>query len=192
MIPYGLLSQISLIIVAVALTLTYVKPMFVKISDVQDKIALYQEEKDKVSAVNQKLATLVQQVNAVSLEDQKRLLTYMPNSVDTIAVPRDIEAIAAEAGVLVRSITYGGPIAIPVADGQVTSSTPEPHAFLIEFESSYEQLKAVLTSFEQNHYPLEVSEMEVRKLEGGFIGSSVKIITYDRTLPVVEAQPALQ
>ena len=192
MIPYGLLSQISLIIVAVALTLTYVKPMFVKISDVQDKIALYQEEKDKVSAVNQKLATLVQQVNAVSLEDHKRLLTYMPNSVDTIAVPRDIEAIAAEAGVLVRSITYGGPIAIPVADGQVTSSTPEPHAFLIEFESSYEQLKAVLTSFEQNHYPLEVSEMEVRKLEGGFIGSSVKIITYDRTLPVVEAQPALQ
>ena len=192
MIPYGLLSQISLIVVAVALTMTYVKPMFVKISDVQDKIALYQEEKDKVSVVNQKLATLVQQVNAVSLEDQKRLLTYMPNSVDTIAVPRDIEAIATEAGVLVRSITYDGPIAIPVADGQVTSSTPEPHAFLIEFESSYEQLKAVLTSFEQNHYPLEVSEMEVRKLEGGFIGSSIKIITYDRTLPVVEAQPALQ
>ncbi len=192
MIPYGLLSQISLIVVAAALTMTYIKPMFVKISDVQDKIALYQEEKDKVAVVNQTLTTLVQQVNSVPLEDQKRLLIYMPNTVDTIAVPRDIQAIASEAGVLVRGITYEGPIAVAVVEGQSASNTPEPHAFTIEFESSYEQLKAMLSSFEQNHYPLEVSEMEVRKLEGGFISTSIKFITYDHRPPVVEAQSALQ
>ena len=193
MIPYGLLSQISLIVIAAALTMTYIKPMFVKISDIQDKIALYQQETQKVSAVNQTLATLVQQVNSVPLEDQKRLLTYMPDAVDTIAVPRDIEAIGAKAGVAIRSISYEGPVAVPVdLTDPTSSSAPEPHSFVVDFESSYGQLKEMLSYFEQNHYPLEVSEMEVRKIEGGFISTTIKLITYDRNLPVVEVQPALQ
>lgn len=193
MIPYGLLSQISLIVVAAALTITYIKPTFETISNVQDKISTYQEEKTKVAAVNQTLAALVKEVDSVSLDDHKRLLTYMPDEVDTIAVPRDIEAIATDAGVLIRNIDYEGALKLPTsAEGVSDQNAPEPHSFVIQFEGSYEQLKKILSSFEQNHYPLEVSEMEVRKKEGGFLDTTLKLITYDRTLPSTEVQPALQ
>jgi SOS-response transcriptional repressor LexA len=193
MIPYGLLSQISLIVIAGALTITYIKPTFATISDVQDKISTYQEEKTKVAEVNQTLATLVKEVDSVSLDDHKRLLTYMPDEVDTIAVPRDIEAIATEAGVLIRAIDYEGALkAATTGDGLTEQNAAEPHSFIIQFESSYEQLKKILSSFEQNHYPLEVREMEVRKMEGGFLDTTVKLTTYDRTPPPTEAQPALQ
>ncbi len=193
MIPYGLLSQISLIVVAVALTMTYIKPMFVKISSVQDKISIYQEETEKVAAVNQTLDSLVKKVDSVSQEDQKRLLTYMPNEVDNIAVPRDIQAIAAEAGVVVQSINYEGPISMPNNTlGPSAVSAIEPHSFVVELESSYDQLKQVLSYLEQNHYPLEVTEMEVRKKEGGFVTATLKIVTYDRTPPPVVIKPALQ
>ena len=193
MIPYGLLSQISLIVIAGALTITYIKPTFTTISDVQDKISTYQEEKTKVAAVNQTLATLVNDVDSVSLDDHKRLLTYMPDEVDTIAVPRDIEAIATDAGVLIRNIDYEGALKVPTsAEGLSDQNTAEPHSFIIQFEGSYEQLKKILSSFEQNHYPLEVTEMEVRKKEGGFLDTTVKLITYDRTPPPTGVQPALQ
>lgn len=193
MIPYGLLSQISLIVIAGALTVTYIKPTFATISDVQDKISTYQEEKMKVATVNQTLATLVNEVDSVSLDDHKRLLTYMPDEVDTIAVPRDIEAIATDAGVLIRGIDYEGALKVPTsADGSSDQNAAEPHSFIIEFESSYEQLKKILSSFEQNHYPLEVREMEVQKMEGGFLDTTVKLTTYDRTPPSTEVQPALQ
>jgi hypothetical protein len=189
MIPYSLLSQISLLIVAVALTFTYIKPTFIKIADVQDKTSTYQVEIKKVEAVNQRLDALVASVESVSTDDHKRLLTYMPNTVDIIAVPRDIQAIASDAGVIVRQITYDGPQQVEVMDDL---DLPEPHAFLLEFEGSYEQVKNIVASFEQNHYPLEVLDMDIRKLEGGFLGVSMKLLTYDRTLPPVEVQPALQ
>ncbi len=193
MIPYGLLSQLSLIVIAVALTVTYIKPMLGTISEVQDTITTYQDKKNEVAAVNQKLAELLKRVDSVSLDDQKRLLMYMPDSVDTIAVPRDIEAIAANAGVVVRSINYEGPLQVaPEALMMPFSYTPEPHVFIVEFEGSYEQIKKVLSSFEQNHYPLEVAEMNVRKMEGGFLASTIKLVTYDRTPPPLEIQPALQ
>jgi len=193
MIPYGLLSQISLIVVAVALTMTYIKPMFVKISAVQDKVSIYQSETEKVAAVNQTLDSLVRKVDSVSQEDQKRLLTYMPNEVDNIAVPRDIQAIAAEAGVVVQSINYEGPMSMPNNTvGPNAVSAIESHSFVVEMESSYDQLKQVLSYLEQNQYPLEVTEMEVRKKEGGFVTATLKIVTYDRTPPPVVVQPALQ
>ena len=193
MIPYGLLSQIALIVVAAALTITYTKPMFTDISEVQDKISVYQTETAKVAAVNQALATLVKKVDSVSQYDQKRLLTYIPNEVDNIAVPRDIQAITADAGIVVNGINYEGAVSVPQNSGSEGAvSALEPHAFVIEFDSSYEQLKKVLSSLEQNHYPLEVTEMDINKKEGGFVSTTLKIITYDRTPPPVVIQPALQ
>jgi hypothetical protein len=193
MIPYNLLSQISLVVLAVALTMTYISPTFTHISDIQNKISVYQQEKDKVATVNQTLAELVKKVDAVSVEDHKRLLVYMPDSVDTIAVPRDIQAIANDAGVVVRDIKYEGALKVPEPlDPTSAINVPEPHSFVITFESSYEQLKTILSYFEQNHYPLEVVELQVKKAEGDFLNVTIKLLTYDHTPPPSIIPPALQ
>jgi hypothetical protein len=193
MIPYGLLSQILLVILAGSLTLTYIKPTFESISSIQEKIEVYQEKRGEIEVINQTLAKYIEEMNAISPEDQKRLLTYMPNTVDTILVPRDIQAIANDAGVQLHTISYGGSLyATPGAETTNLLSTPEPHTFVVEFAGSYDQLKRILASFEQNQYPLEVLELDVTKEIGGFLTVTAKLVTYDRMMPQPVTEPALQ
>lgn len=193
MIPFSLISQLSLIALSVALVVTYVKPTLSEISDTQDKISLYQTEIENISRVNAKLANIASAVDSVSVDDHRRLLTYMPDTVDTIAVPRDLEAMASEAGVIVRRISYEGAIPVtPDVAGNIDSNLPEPHSFIFEFEGSYDQIKQMTSFFEVNQYPLEVKEMVVRKLDGGFLTATVKLYTYDRSLPASTLQTLAQ
>jgi hypothetical protein len=202
MIPYGLFSQILFLLLSVALVFTYIKPTFSEIDATQDKIETYAQEVEKVSVVNDKLRTLVASYSNVSQGDRLKLLAYMPDEVDTIAVPRDLYTIATQAAVIVRKIEYDGPVkqstdvsstllfdpaAAPV-EAVPTSNEPEAHRFIVSFEGSYAQIKTVLSLMEENAYPLEVHDLEINKTEGGFLSVDMDIITYDRTLPApVEA-----
>lgn len=199
MIPYGLFSQILFLLLSVALVLTYIKPTFSEIDATQDKIETYAQEIDKVSLVNSKLANLMTAYNNISQSDRLKLLAYMPDEVDTIAVPRDLFAIATQAGVIIRKIEYEGPVKGENSDASsdlllfdpaaapvetVTSNDSEAHGFVLSFEGSYAQVKMVLAMLEENAYPLEVHKMNVTKSEGGFLTVDMDIITYDRTSPV--------
>jgi hypothetical protein len=113
----------------------------------------------------------------------------MPNTVDTIAVPRDITLITSETGVLVKDIKYDGPQKLVV--GEAVSSpiggNPDVHIFSLSVEGSYSQIKKLLTDFEQNAYPIEVHELKISaQKEGGFLSASMKLYTYNRALPTKE------
>ena len=199
MIPYGLFSQILFLLLSIALVMTYIRPAFSEIDATQDKIETYSQEIDKVSAVNSKLASLMSSYSNISQSDRLKLLTYIPDEVDTIGVPRDLFAIATQAGVIIRGIEYGGslngensgvssdislfdPAAAPVAT--TPTSVPEMHLFSVDFEGSYAQVKTVLSSMEENAYPLEIHTMDITRSEGGFLTVKMEIVTYDSTLPV--------
>ena len=194
--PTGLFSQIALIILSLGIIFTYIKPVLGEIGSLQDTITVYQAERQKVSDVNQKLERVSSAVNAISIDDQRRLLTYIPDQVDSVAVPRDLNSIAQSAGVILSSIQYEGPQEssaeseyVDPASFDATSGffdfKPEAHVFTFEFEASYEQVKAVLALIEKNAYPLEVHEMVIEQTEGGFLSVNLKLITYDRLPPPV-------
>lgn len=204
MIPYGLFSQTLFLLLSVALVFTYIKPTFSEIDATQDKIETYEQEIEKVSAVNDKLANLVAGYDNISQTDRLKILTYMPDEVDTIAVPRDLYAIGTQAGVIIRQIEYIGstkdenadvasdvllfdPEVAP--DPVVSAGTePEGHRFEMSFEGSYAQVKTVLALMEENVYPLEVHELDISRSEGGFLTVKLSIITYDSVPPqVIEA-----
>lgn len=196
--PTGLFSQIALIVLSFGIIFTYIKPALGEIGTLQDDIAVYQTERQKVVAVNQKLDRVSSAVNAVGADDQRRLLTYIPDQVDAVAVPRDLNSIAQTAGVILSQIKYEGPQESTAPTGFVDPSLlpvtsdfmdfkPEAHVFSFEFEASYEQVKAVLAAIEKNAYPLEVHEMNIEKNEGGFLSVTMRLITYDRLPPAVPA-----
>ncbi len=199
MMPTGLFSQIALIILSLGIIFTYIKPALGEIGKIQDDIGVYQTERQKVSDVNKKLDRVTNAVNAVSSDDQRRLLTYIPEQVDTVAVPRDLKAIADSAGVVLSQIKYEGPKETTAPPSFVdpsmlstapafSSFEPEAHVFSFELESSYEQIKMVLKAIEKNAYPLEVHDLTIESTEGGFLSVKMKIITYDRLPP---PQPVL-
>ncbi len=195
MIPYGLFSQLLLLVLTGLLAFTYIKPTVTDITQTQEKIATYDQEISKVSNVNSTLAKLVTEYNNVSSSDRMKLLTYMPDAVDTVAVPRDIAAIAARAGVLLSDVSYSGAVQQSAAAFDevtiVVDTEPEAHKFSVAFEGSYDQLKFFLKMLEENVYPLEVRELVIEKGEGGFLSVTMEIVTYDREKEVVPL-PALQ
>lgn len=188
MIPKGLFAQIGMVVVSVAIIITYVQPAFSEIGVVQDSMAVYSAEREKVSQVNGQLNALLETQKSVSLVDQNKLLTYMPDAenIDTIAVPRDLALIALQAGVLYRSAAYEGTI-IAAQTGSASNEAPAAGAptelpaqyrFSFSIEGTYNQMKNLFLLMEQNHYPLEVSELSVQKIDGAFLTADMQITTY--------------
>lgn len=188
MIPKGLFSQIALILLSLLIIFTYVKPSLLTTKTIQDKITLYQQQRLKISTVNDKLEKLKSTVDAVNEDDKHRLLTYMPNTVDTIAVPRDISFITNQAGVIVKDIKYAGPLKhiVGEATNMPLEGTPDIHIFNLRVEGSYDQIKQLLAFFEENTYPLEVHELKIVKKEGGFLDADMQVYTYNRAFPAKE------
>lgn len=185
MIPKGLFSQIALILLSVLVIFTYVKPALLVTKSIEDKITLYQEQQQKVTNVNKKLAHLKDSVANVASADKLHLLTYMPNTIDTIAVPRDISFITDEAGVIIKDIKYVGAhkAAIGVVADPSLQDAPDAHIFSLVVDGSYSQIKQTLAYFEENEYPLEVHDLVIAKQEGGFLEATMTVYTYNRALP---------
>lgn len=201
MMPTGLFSQIALIILSVGIVFTYITPKLDEVEKAQDTIEIYKTQYSKVSEVNMKLDQVATKLNSINSDDQRKLLTYMPDSVDTVAVPRDIKAIADGAGLLLGQVEYVGPKVNPANSGFIdpsmldalaqNSDDPEAHVFAVDFESSYEQIKKFIGDLEKNAYPLEVHDLVIKKSEGGFLSVQMKIVTYDRLQPAAPIDPNL-
>lgn len=186
MIPKGLFTQIAMVVLSIAIIFTYVKPAFDEIRSVQDDIGVYQTEHSKIISVNDKLSTLVNQLESVSNEDQRRLSTYLPDTVDSIAVQRDLKFITSEAGVVYKNVSYESDATNKPARREVEESenAPQAHSFLLSVEGRYEQLKNLFELLEQNNYPLEIQTVEIEQAEGGFLTASIQIATYTYQSPL--------
>jgi hypothetical protein len=179
MIPKGLFSQIGMIIIAVAIIATYVQPTFGEIEQVQNTIGTYELERDKVIGVNSKLAVHEATLNQISNDDEKRLLMYMPDSVDEIAVLRDLEIITIKSGALLKGVTYSGEAQSDASDEQTQEVVPIGHTFDLQVEGTYSQIKVLLSLLDQNAYPLVAQSVALQPLEGSFLSANIRLMTYE-------------
>lgn len=176
MFSNGIITQVGTTVVAVAIMITYVQPKFAEIGEVQDNIATYKEEREKIKDVNDQLAALISKKNNnVSLDDEKRLFAYLPEKLDSVSIQRDLTLITEEAGI---------EFATAISDGASVNSEGKKsefglsYGFKLNFESSYAQLKEFLILLEQNDYPLFIKDLSVKPLEGGFLTTDIEIETY--------------
>lgn len=184
MIPKGLFSQLLMIGAAVGITITYIQPTLANVQETQNDIQQYQAERQKVSAVNDLLASQVSRLNAISTNDKNLLVTYMPDDVDTIDVPRALQAIAQQSGVLFKEVVYESLLDSYLKDQTgPTGSYPIPHVFSVTVDGTYVQIKDMLRLMEQNNYPLEVHGLDIAVLDGGFLSADVQVVTYANDLP---------
>lgn len=187
MIPKGLFTQIAMIIIAIAIIITYVQPAFGEIGGVQDNIEIYAKERMKVESVNMQLSSLLSKINSVSNEDRRQLLTYLPDVVDEIAVPRDLVLITREAGILYKSSSYVGVSDVTnLTDSEKELNLPKAYTFNLSVEGTYSQLKNLFNLMEQNNYPLEVHAISVKKIDGGFLQAEIELVTYSYQEQIID------
>ena len=192
MIPRGFYTQIATIILAGAIIITYVKPAFESIGLMQDDIEVYQIERDKVVAVNSRLAELVSDVDSVTKDEKNRLSVYLPDTIDEIAVQRDIWSIVQLSEVFFSALSYEGASETTQSDPDTVSAEgqsvilPQPHEFSLSVEGTYGQVKNLLSLLEQNEYPFELRNVSIQPIEGGFLTVELQLFTYSYRPLVIE------
>jgi hypothetical protein len=178
MIPKGLFSQLAMVFISIAIVITYVQPTFEEIAEIQDSMSTYELERDKVIVVNSQLADLEATLSQVSNDDEKRLMVYLPNSIDEIAVLRDIETITNNAGALYKEVSFAGAFAPPESDDNESSSIPATmYAFDLVVEGTYDQIKELFALLDQNAYPLISQSVAMQPLEGSFLTANIRLVT---------------
>jgi len=182
MIFNSLFFQIILAVLAVAIGITYVQPTFNNIGEIQNAIGQYKEERDRVEEVNNRLAGLVSKVNGISAQEQRALLTYMPEKVDTVSVSRDIYNLTLRAGVTLENIKYNPRhrTGAQPATSAIHLTPAIPHMFDISISGNYDQLKSFMLLLEQNNYPLEIHSLNITTSDDSILSAGIEIITYSR------------
>lgn len=157
---YSSISQVALLIIAIAMVFTYIKPTFVEIKTMQDELFEYTDAKNKADEFNVTLESLLAELASFNPSDVKALETYVPASIDSVAVMADIEQIAKKNNMAVSSlkadaVEEGNPDVVldgaAVGGGGTFSQDID-----VTVSGSYEDVKDMLKDFEKNKYILEV------------------------------------
>ncbi len=166
-------TQIVMTVVALGVIFFYVHPTFTRIGDTQKAIQSYQVEIEKVDGVNRQLAEFTRRLDQISQSDTISLMTYLPDTVDHMAVSADILNMAVEADVFLESIrsTEG------VSNGANTKVTIE-HTFSLSIVGTYENIKAFLAKLEENNYPLETHNLVLSASETDLMKATLSVVTY--------------
>lgn len=186
-----------MLVVAVGIFFTYIQPTYQAVSATKAEIADVLVEREKVSAVNDKLNSLLVTANKFTAEQNLRMETYLPAVIDPVSVQRDLLFIADEAGITLTGLSTDKPVTLVVASEE--GQTPgvydrlQKQQFGVSFDVPYEDLKQFLGLLEINHYPLYIRELEISrttKFSGAnMVSVDLTIETYAAPLPVGTAVP---
>ncbi len=164
--------QILLIIIAIVIIVTAIKPKLAEVQFNQDEVAQYLNALQKASLYNQTLQELLNRASGISSGDKTALNRFLPETLDATVVARDIKNIVERNSMLLLEIDTKTSDAATVAskggnaseDGFIRGEALESEArqdlsatrFVVEVIGSYEQMKAMLADFERNSYPLRL------------------------------------
>ena len=166
-------TQIVMTAIALGLLFFYVHPTFTNIGDIQKSIQLYQNEIEKVMEVNAKLKSHTERLNGMLQSDLASLMTYMPNTVDDMAVSADILNMAVEADVYLESVRFNKGVSTAAAARPTTK-----HTFVLGITGTYENIKSFLAKLEMNNYPLEIHNFVLSASETDLMKANLSVVTY--------------
>jgi hypothetical protein len=180
MIGNQLITQVVIAGLAIGIVLTYIQPTIKVIGEHQDSISQTVQELETITEVNQKLTERINQVNAIPQSDKTALAAYLPETIDSVQVLKDISAITEKAEILMTELSYEGDVVLPLPEGSTLDSADQPiaHTFTLSVSSTYVELKRLLVLLEKNNYPLEIHVFSLTPLEGGMLETSFEIVTY--------------
>lgn len=196
--------QILLLIIAVVIAFSVIKPKIEAISTDQSEVASYRAAIENIGRYNQQLQTLINQANALSAYDRAVLWRYLPEEIDATLVASDISNIVSQNRLLLLDV-------VPADVDLVTAETFDPNSpdgiamapvdptgvvlegeaglpkgmlvsqqFQVEVVGTYEQMKAMMRDFERNAYPLKLVNFEFALEEegSGLVQYSLLLETY--------------
>ncbi len=182
--------QLFMIVVSVGIVILFVMPTIDSFRAQQDRIAQYNAERLRVEEVTTLLNQHINTINNLPMSGRQSLERYMPNSIDEIAVMRDIESIVRAAGLSVTRLDYspsdsGG--GVVTTEGEEVAVDPvlsnlQSAVFTLAVNTDYEGVKRLLRIIESNNYQFLIREASiVPSGEGATLSATLRLEVYTLT-----------
>lgn len=194
----SLITQITMIVVAVTIAVMYIKPTVSHIRAVQDTTIQYNEEIKKVSAVNALLAQKKSVIdNNVSESDATALKRYIPNKIDSVAVMKDIVTICNQIGITGIDVRYDGGGNDNGDGGGAEDADSEyrgmrKHTFTVTAPMTYAGMKKLLAALEVNDYLLQIDGLSAAPDESGLLAVEITLATFSLASRTETEKPAVE
>jgi len=177
----SLFMHVVMIGIVVGIGILYIKPTVEVIGENQDTKATFAREVDRVSAVNTRLAQKVAEINAIPLDDRRKLATYLPDTLDSIAVMRTVESMMEGISITPTSLEFDG-VATPAGQSESSASSLESGSISLSFETDEPSLFVFFSTIEQNEFPFIIKEASISPTDEGTISAEFVFTVF--SLPV--------
>jgi hypothetical protein len=174
---YSLIAQGLLIVVALTILVTFVKPMFADIGNTQNELSQYTDALAKATQFNRRLQELVSIRDGFPAEGMQKLEQFIPSSIDALHVMENIENIFALKNIPIKSMIAkdevlpfsdvsfeGGYVDGVIQNSEPIETTPDQSVhqrdFEVTFVGTYANLKDILPMIESNAGLLEIVELD--------------------------------
>lgn len=173
--------QVLLLVVAVIIVVTVVRPKFAEIQFNQNEVVGYRSALAQAGGYNERVAVLLNEARSIPIPARQALNTYLPTEINATQVSRDIENILALNNLFLVELAAEemGDVTVTNPDEsdrrsnfvRVDPETTEivsgliAQRFIVNAIGTYDQLKSSLQDFERNAYPLRLVELELQTQE---------------------------
>ncbi len=167
---YRSITQIILLVIALVVIFSYIKPKMAEIKVVQDEVVQYEEAVNKATEFNMLLSSLLTKSADFTQEEVKALERYVPGDQDMVSVARDLNIIADRAGVAFVSVGLEevrettGRSARSGAQGaneDAVGNDLVSQEITVSISGTYINSKEFIKLVESNAYPLELISLEL-------------------------------
>lgn len=174
--------QLFMVILAGAILVLYIRPSIAEIRTTQDQIEVYNYELARVTDVNKLVAEHASTINTLPLSSLQALEKYIPIQIDEIAIMRDLQLVVESVGATLVMLEYASGDAAQDDNVDIetaaTNDKPKATKFRLGVNTSYDNLKQLLSTIELNNYQLTIDSADVTPNDDGQLNVDITLIAY--------------
>ena len=148
-----------------------IRSQYEEVKELQDKIASYQEASDNANKLAKQRQELQDKLNAISSEQNTKLLTLLPDQIDSIRFILEAEQLMGRLGMPLKNVKYTANKSSGDSNAQIGTKDSSHGTFTFEFttEGTFGEFLSLLNKLEKNLRIIDVNSITFNA--GGGIGS---------------------
>ncbi|MEO8637664.1 MAG: hypothetical protein ABI430_02050 [Candidatus Taylorbacteria bacterium] len=167
-----LITPIILLLASAGLFFGFIRGQYAKNLDLKKEVLVYQDALEKAKQLTTLRDGLVKKKEAIGKDNLEKLGKLMPDNVDTVRMVSDLNGIADNHGILVKTVKLANPQDAKVAGVADTTGTTgqaqtdfDKASLSFTLTTSYDKFSNFLTDLERSLRILDVTSIILKPVE---------------------------
>jgi hypothetical protein len=150
-----------------------IRDQYEKVKELQVKIASYQEASNNANKLAKQRQELQDKLNAISSEQNTKLLTLLPDQIDSIRFILEAEQLMGRLGMPLKNVKYTANKNSGDSNAQIGTKDTSHGTFTFEFttEGTFSEFLGLLNKLEKNLRIIDVKSITFNAAAG--VGSAI-------------------